>query len=80
MKKIMRPIYNELKAVIKTINGIIPEFEGKMKDMEQKTQGRDMTDKEEEKYRAIIDQLNILDNCTDYIEEAMESLEGNIID
>lgn len=80
MKKIMRPVYNELKATKKAIKGIISELEGKVMDIRQKTQDRDMTDKEEEKYFDLQGQLNDLDNCIDYVQNAMDCLEGNIID
>ena len=79
MKK-MNSHYNSLKALMLTIDDIISELENERDDIEQKAydQDRGMTKREQERYYEINEQINNLEDCVAYIEDAMDCLEDYI--
>lgn len=80
MKMSMATLHKELETMVETIDDITSELSEKMDDMRRETQDRDMTDEEMEKYDDLLAQFNNFDYCLDHIQNAMNCLEGNIIE
>ena len=75
MKK-MNVQYNELCVMVKNIKGIIFDLVGESDDIKYKTwfKGISMTDKEQERYDEINEQISNLSECIKYIRFAMSRL------
>ena len=72
--------YYELNDMMENIKKIISDLEEKRYDIEQNAWGkdRDMTDMEQERYDEISEQISNLEDCVEYIENAMDCLEDYI--
>ena len=79
MKK-MNEQYDKLNAIMENINDIISDLEEKIGIIEDKAfdEDRDMTKKEKGKRDEIDEQISNLEDCVEYIENAMECLDDYI--
>ena len=79
MKK-MNLQYNELNDLMENIINIISDLEEKIGSIEDKAfdEDRDMTKEEKGKRDEIDEQISNLEDCVEYIENAMECLDDYI--
>ena len=79
MKK-MNEQYDKLNAIMENIIDIISDLEEKIGSIEDKAfdEDRDMTKKEKGKRDEIDEQISNLEDCVEYIENAMECLDDYI--
>ena len=79
MKK-MNSQYDKLNAIMENIIDIISDLEEKRDNIKDNAfdEDRDMTEKEQERYYEIDDQISNLEDCVAYIENAMECLDDYI--
>lgn len=76
----MNEQYNKLNDLMENINDIILDLEEKRDSIEDNAndKDRDMTEKEQEKYNEIDEQIFSLYVCVGYIENSMGCLEDYI--
>ena len=79
MKK-MNSQYNKLNDTMETIIDIISDLEEKIGSIEDNAldENRDMTEKEKLKCDKIDEQISSLEDCVEYIENAIDCLEDYI--
>ena len=79
MKK-MNAQCDKLNAIMENIDDIISELEEKRDSIKDKAydEDRGMTKREQERYYEINEQINNLEDCVAYIEDAMDCLEDYI--
>ena len=72
--------YDKLNAIMENIIDIISDLEEKIGSIEDKAfdEDRDMTKKEKGKRDEIDEQISNLEDCVEYIENAMECLDDYI--
>ena len=68
---------DKLNDIMENIDDIISDLEEKRDNIKDNAfdEDRDMTEKEQERYYEINEQINNLEDCVAYIENAMECLE-----
>lgn len=69
--------YNKIQAIYESLDELIGELEEKQNAIEEKAidHDRDMTEKEQERYDEIDDQLVAIRECMDNLEYAMSDIE-----
>ena len=69
--------YDKIQAIYESLDKLIVELEDKQNAIEEKAidHDRDMTEKEQERYDEIDDQLVAIRECMDNLEYAMSDIE-----
>lgn len=76
MKNLIK-YYNKIQAIYDELDNLIGELEETRDAIEEKAidKGRDMTEKEQERFDAIDEQINAIEECKDNLEYAMGAIE-----
>lgn len=76
MKNLIK-YYNKIQAIYDELDNLIGELEETRDAIEEKAidKGRDMTEKEKERYYEIDEQINAIEECKDNLEYAMGAIE-----
>lgn len=69
--------YNKIQAAYEALDDLIGELEEKRDAIEERAIGkyRDMTEKEQERYDEIDEQISAIEECKDNLEYAMGAIE-----
>lgn len=69
--------YDKINAIYESLDDLIGELEEKQNAIEDKAidMDRDMTEKEQERYDEIDEQIQAIENCKDNLEYAMSEIE-----
>lgn len=69
--------YDKINAIYESLDDLIGELEETRDAIEDKAidRGRDMTEKEQERYDEIDEQIQAIENCKDNLEYAMSEIE-----
>lgn len=69
--------YNKIQAAYEALDDLIGELEEKRDAIEENAidRDRDMTEKEQERYDEIDEQINAVEECKDNLEYAMGAIE-----
>lgn len=69
--------YDRINTIYESLDDLIGELEETRDAIEDKAieRGRDMTEKEQERYEEIDEQIQAIENCKDNLEYAMSEIE-----
>lgn len=69
--------YDKIQAIYESLDDLIGELEEKRDAIEEKAidRDRDMTEKEQERYDEIDEQISAIEECKDNLEYAMGAIE-----
>ena len=69
--------YNKIQAAYEALDDLIGELEEKRDAIEENAidRDRDMTEKEQERYDEIDEQISAIEECKDNLEYAMDAIE-----
>ena len=70
-------VYNKIQAIYESLDELIGELEEKRDAIEEKAidNGRDMTEKEQERFDDIVVQINAIEECKDNLDYAMSAID-----
>jgi hypothetical protein len=75
--KNLSKIYDKIQAIYDSLDDLIGELEEKRDAIEEKAidKGRDMTEKEQERFDDIVVQINAIEECKDNLDYAMSAID-----
>lgn len=76
MKNLIK-YYNKIQAIYDELDNLIGELEETRDAIEEKAidKGRDMTEKEQERFDDIVVQINAIEECKDNLDYAMSAID-----